>query len=143
MRDVVNGVHESALESATQAVAKLAILKQLLLDPDRNGLAKRREALGCKRQVRFQQSVEFQQGLVVKRDVVDLLEGDIRLADAVLDGLGRKARVVLPAAESFFLGGGDDPTILHQGGSGVVVVGGESENGGHQVGRTACLYDHR
>ena len=48
--------------------------------------------------------------------------------EAVADGVDRKARVMLFAAESLFLGGSGDMAVLDQRRRAVVVEGGDAEN---------------
>jgi len=53
---------------------------------------------------------------------------DATLTQAVLDGGGWKAVIVLLPRESFFLCGGDESTVADQAGGRIVIVGRYSEN---------------
>jgi hypothetical protein len=48
-------------------------------------------------QVGFQQPLEFQERLVVEDDVIDILQGNPRFGQAVLDRVAREARIMLLA----------------------------------------------
>ncbi len=68
----------------------------------------------------------------------DVLRRDSALAENVVDGVPRVARVVLHAAEPLLLGGGDDPPVLDEARRGVVVPGGDAEDvhaGGRPIRR--------
>ena len=71
----------------------------------------------------MQDAVELHERLLVKRDVVEFLRRDAAFAQAILDGVPRKSRVVLLSRETFLLRGGDDLPITHQARGAVVVVG--------------------
>src|SRR5262249_25087927 len=59
---------------------------------------------------------------------VQVADADPGLAQAVRDGVRRKAGVVLPAREALLLCGRDQASVFEQTGGRVVVVGGDSEN---------------
>ena len=97
-------------------------------DPDRRGHTERAEPARRERDVGFEQPLEFEEGLVVERDLVDLTERDAGLIEAVSDGVGRIARVVLFARETLFLRGGDNSPAIYEGRGAVVVERGDAEN---------------
>src|SRR5262249_35337228 len=79
-------------------------------------------------QIRLEQSLEFQERLVIEGYVVDLVRSDACLLKAGHHGLARESRVVLLSREPFLLGRRDDATVHSHGGRGVGVVGGDAEN---------------
>src|SRR5205814_5315092 len=66
--------------------------------------------------------LEFQKGLFVERDEIELGgAGQVSLAQAVIDRVPRKAGVVFLSGETFFLGGGNDLAVPDQAGGAVMV----------------------
>ena len=82
---------EVGIERA-QLVAQQLLLEQLLLQPERDRHAKGAKALGRKREIGFEQPLEFEERLVVERDVVDLAERDAALGQAIGEGVMRENR---------------------------------------------------
>ena len=106
---------------------------ELLVEPERDGLAERVEGAREGRDVRGEHALELQQGLVVEAHRVELVDGDARLLEHVLDGPGGEVLVVLLAAEPLLLAGGHDLPVAQERGGGVVVEAGDAEDvGGHQ-----------
>src|SRR5260370_7820815 len=62
------------------------LLKQLLLDPERHRLAERREPPRREGQISLEQPLEFEEGLFVEHDPVDVAEPDPGFAEARGDG---------------------------------------------------------
>ena len=133
VRLVMLAVENASLVLAGQLTPQLAIEEQLLLDPHRHRLAERRKAARRERQVGLDQPIELEERLVVEGDVVDRIERQPGLCQAIVDGMRGKPRVMLLAAESFLLGGSDDVAIDDERGGRVVVEGREAENGGHRI----------
>ncbi len=104
------------------------LLEQLLLDPEGHGHRERGEPARGEGEIRLEEPLEFQERLVVKDDVIQLVHRDPALAEAILDGVPRKARVVLGPAEALFLGRGHDPAVVDEGGGAVVVEGGDAKD---------------
>ena len=96
-------------------VAQHAFLEQFFLEPDRDRLPERLKTPRRKGEIGLEQAFEFEERLFVEHDVVEFRRADIRRRQAIAHGGGRKARVVLPARETFFLGGGDDLAVHQQG----------------------------
>ena len=107
---------------------KQALLKQLLLEPDRHCHAKGGETLGRKGQIGFEQAFEFQERLIVEDDMVDAFERAAGGLKAIGDRLQWKARIMLLAGESLFLCCRNDAAILHDRGSAIMVEGRDAEN---------------
>jgi hypothetical protein len=103
---------------------------ELLLDPHGHGLAEGAEAPGEGGHVGGEHALELEQGLVVEAHRVELLGGDARLLQHVLDRVGGEARVVLLAGEPLLLAGGHDLAVAQQRGRGVVVEAGQAEDVG-------------
>ncbi len=98
------------------------------------GPAGRHELLaprGRDRERVLQHPIERQQRAVVENDRVQLLGLDEPLAQAVVDGPLREARVVLLAREALLLRGRDDLAVTDKGGSRVVIVGRDAEYVAH------------
>src|SRR5215510_5283431 len=112
-------------------------LEELLSQPDRHGHRERTEAAGGKRQVCFQQALELQERLVIKRDVIDLVQPDAGFAETVGDGMPRKTGVVPLPAEPLLLRSGNDTPVLHESGRAVMIEGGNAQDP-HALLRTAC-----
>ncbi len=106
-----------------QLPAQQPLLKQLLLDPDRDGYAEGPKAARRERDIRFEQSLELEKRLVVERHAVDVARGDSGLIETVGNGAPRIAGVVLLAREAFFLRCGDNPSAVDEGRGAVVIEG--------------------
>src|SRR5262249_51280697 len=91
---------------------QVRLLEQLLAAPHRHRHAERTEPGGGERQVRLEETLELEEGLVVERDMVDLGRTDLRRLQTVFDGVMREARVVLLPGEALLLGRRDDPAVL-------------------------------
>ena len=76
----------------------------------------------------FQETLELQEWLVIKHDVVNLIETDTFLGEAIVHRMRRKAGVVLFAAEALLLRGGNNLAIADQSSSAVVVKSGNAED---------------
>ena len=81
-----------------QLPAQQALLKQLLLDPDRDRHAEGTEAARRERDTGLEQPLELEKRLVVERDPVDLVKDDAGLLQAAGDGVGRIVRIVAACA---------------------------------------------
>ncbi len=111
-----------------QLLDEQALLKQLLLEPQRQRLPERRETARRECEVCFQQALEFQEWLVVESDKVDVggtKPGDL---ETRANGGAGKVRIVLHAREALFLGGVFDAAVDDERCGGIVVIGGEPEN---------------
>src|SRR6516165_7857155 len=95
-----------ARRHGTQPRGDAPLLEDLVVQPNRRGLAERTEALRGEGQISCEQPRELQIGLIVKGDVIDRLEVDARFLEAVGDGVLRVAAVVFATGETLFLGGG-------------------------------------
>ena len=105
-----------------------AFLKNLFLDPNRYGLDERAEAPWRECQIGFQKPVKGQQRLVVKSDVIDVIERQSALVQAIGGGQAGKFGVMLDPVEALFLRSRDNLAVLDQGGGAVVVKCGYAEN---------------
>ena len=108
---------------ALQLFAQQPLLKQLLLDPDRQRDAKRAQAAWRESEIGFEQALEFEERLVVEDDVIDRAKLDLGLVQAILDGVARKPGVVLLAGEALLLRRRDDPAIGDERRGAVMVEG--------------------
>src|SRR5438309_212202 len=71
--------------------------------------------------VKFEQSLELHEGLVVERDVAQVAERDAPFPETVAYRLGREPGIVLFAIESFFLRRRDDLAVAKQARRAIVV----------------------
>src|SRR4029079_15834156 len=94
-----------------QFLEQRAALEELVLHPDRQRGAKRREALRREGEIGLEQPLELEERLVVDRDEVDLGRPRARRLQARGDRVVREARVVLLAREALFLRGGRDLAV--------------------------------
>src|SRR5271155_1514446 len=102
--------------------------KQLLPQPRWNRHSERSKAVWREGEISFEQTLEFQEWLVVEDNTIDALSTDAGFHEAELDGAPRKSRVVLPAAESLLLDRGDDLAVRKQGSRAVVIERGQAEH---------------
>ena len=110
-----------------QLLRQQVFLEQLLAQPQRYRHAKGLESPRCKGVVGFQQALELEERLVVKRDLIHLRKRDAGLGQAIIHCIERKAGVVFLAREALLLRGGDDVAILEQGGRAVMIIGGKAQ----------------
>src|SRR5205085_9389434 len=60
--------------------------------------------------------------LSIDRDVIDILERDAFLAQAIVDRVRRQTCPMFDAAKTFLFGGRDEPAVLNQAGGGITVI---------------------
>src|SRR5262249_35638874 len=106
---------------ALQLALEQRLLEKLLPKPHRDRHREGLQAPGSEREIRFQEPLELEERLVVEHDVVDRVQVYSRLAQAVLDGMARKARVVLLSGKALFLGGSRDLAVSDERGGAVVI----------------------
>jgi hypothetical protein len=82
--------------------------KQFLLDPERHRLAEGREPPRRERQISLEQPLEFEEGLFVEDDPVDVAELDPGFGETGADGAMRERRIVPHARKALFLCRRDD-----------------------------------
>src|SRR5262245_10941403 len=111
-----------------QLAAQQTLLEQLLADPYRQRGEERFETAGREGEVGVEQTLEFQEGLVVEDDVIDVLTRDPRILKAPSNRVCGKRCIGLLAGEALFLRGGNHLPVTYQGRRTVVVVSGETEN---------------
>src|SRR5262249_55259651 len=91
--------------------AKQVSQQQFFLQPHRHGGKKGLQAARRKPNVGFEEPLEFDQRLVIKHNVLKILDSDPSLIQTVLDGTMRKSWIMLLSREPLFLCGRDDPTV--------------------------------
>src|SRR6266851_2493768 len=94
---------------------------KLLLHPERQRFEKRTESGGRIIEVGFEQTVEFQQRLVIEAYVVQVFGVEFGFAETVERGVEWETMVMLYARESFFLRRSYDLAVNDQTGGGVVI----------------------
>src|SRR5687768_1917556 len=110
-------------QALLQRLHEHAFLKQLLLEPQRQRLAKRGKASRRKRKIRFEQPFELEKGLVVESDMVELVRAQPRVFEAKSDRIAGEAGVVLFPREALLLRRRNDVAVDHEGGCGIVIEG--------------------
>src|SRR5678809_1057967 len=85
---------------ANQFLLYQLLEKQLLLQPDRHRGQERPDAPGREAKIGLNQTLEFQQRLVIERDVTEFREREACFAQTVRDGVAGEARIVLLAGET-------------------------------------------
>jgi len=118
---VVLGEDVAALVGAVQGLVHLAGQVQLLLEPDGQAREELAESAGGVGQVGLQEAFEFEQGLLIEDDVVEVLRTRSGGLEAVVHGMGGEPAVVLDPREPLLLGGRDDLPVPHEGGGAVVI----------------------
>jgi hypothetical protein len=108
------GEDTSLAKGTFESTSNLARQMELLPKPQRHRLHKGAQTARCVREVGLQQALEFQPGLVVKADVVQVIGLDSHLAQAVLDGVDGKPVIVLLACETLLLGRGRNLPVDQQ-----------------------------
>ena len=104
---------------------------QLFLEPLRQGPAEAAQAARGIGEVGFEHALELAERFLVEGDVVKLSRLQAGFLQAVGDGLGRKAGVVLLAGKALFLRRRDEHAVTHQGSRTVVIKGRNAEDGSH------------
>src|SRR5690349_16141141 len=125
--------HIASSKLAAQSGIHRPRQKQLLFYPHRHRLAKRTIACRRKREISLQQPLKFRQRLVVKRDVIELIRSQPRLAQAILDRNLRKLLVVLLPREPLLLSRRHNLAVYDQRRRRIVVESRDAENGGHEL----------
>jgi hypothetical protein len=91
--------HERSGRFRTQLTTDRARDMNPVLGPQWHRECEAAEAARCKGEVRFQEPLEFFEGLFVEDDVVDLPRGEPRLPETVGSGIRGKSSVMLPPRE--------------------------------------------
>ena len=102
--------------------------EKLPLDPMRNRLGERLHPSGEIMQKGKHQAFEFDERLIVKSDVIEILHLAAGLAQAVLDGVFGEIRVVLYAREALLACGSDEAAVANETRSGIVKKSGNPKN---------------
>src|ERR1700730_4141064 len=102
---------EHGTRKIVQLLPDQLLRENLFFDPHRHGGHERAPASWCHAEVVLEDSLEFQQRLVIKSDVVDLARAKSRFLEAVFHRVPRKLRVVPLACESFLLSRGDNLAV--------------------------------
>ena len=113
-----------------QLFLQLRLHPYFVFDPKRNRFQKRMNAARRVGKIRMQNAVELYEWLLIKSDVIEFRGCDAALAQAIVDGIAWKSRVVLLSREAFLLSRRDDYTIPHQARRTVMVISGDAEDMG-------------
>src|SRR5439155_14659397 len=81
-----------------QALGDQIFQEQLFPKPDRHRHAERLESTRCKREIGFDQSFELEQRFIVEGNVIDVVERLPGYTEAIIDGVFRKAGIMLLAS---------------------------------------------
>src|SRR3989442_11355983 len=115
------GVEDVAL--VAQRVPHLVLYVELVLDPERTRFEKGDQAARRDAQIRLEDALELEEGLVVEAYVRQVLGRYAARPEAVGHGATRERRVPLPAGEPLLLRGGNDIAVSKETGGAVVVEG--------------------
>ena len=94
---------------------------QLLVEPGNHGLTKDDVGAGHGLQDAEEDALEFGQRLFIENNVIEISGRDAGRAQAELDRLRGKAKVVFDAREALFLGRGHQVTVVQQRGRGIMI----------------------
>ena len=128
---VVVGEHDRRADAAANPAPDQPGLLQLLAEPHRHGRDEAREPGRGVREIGFEQPLELAQRLLVEDDIVEVLDRDLRFAEAVLDRQVREAGIVLLAGEALLLRGRHDLPVAHEAGRAVVIERRNAQNVRH------------
>ena len=87
---------------------------QFFFHPQRHRLQERTESRRRVVEISFQQPIEFQQWLVVKADIVQLVGGDAGFFKTVTSRMQREIVIVFDASEALFLSSGYNLSVDHE-----------------------------
>src|SRR5438477_244349 len=104
---------------------------KLFFHPQRHRFQERPESRRRVVEISFQQPIEFQQRLIVKADIVQLIRGDAGLFETITSGMQREIMIVFDAREALFLSGGDNLAVDHETRGRVMIKRRNAENAGH------------
>ena len=76
------------------------------------------------RQIGFDKPAEFQKGLVIETDIVDLFRFEARVLETILYRLNREVFVLLLSGKTLFLSGGNDFAVDDECRRRIVIEGG-------------------
>src|SRR6185295_18709903 len=79
-------------------------------------------------EISFEETIEFEQWLVIEANVVKLIGFEFSFTQTIARGLERKIVIVLDARESFFLRRGDDFAIDNKTSGGIVIESRDAKN---------------
>src|SRR5437016_3402830 len=106
--------HDGSRRWKRQLVADEMGNSQLLLEPKRNGRLESAKAPGCERDVRLEEAVEFQERLVIERNIIKIARCESSFRQTIGDCMFWKGVIMFDAGESFFLRGGNDVAVDDQ-----------------------------
>src|SRR5215467_12379949 len=101
---------------------------QLVFKPDQHCHQIRPNSLRREGNIRLQQPFEFQEGLVVKNDISEVLRRGLAAPKAKSYSAAWKSCVVLFAAEAFLLSGHNNFSITQQAHCTIMVKSGDPKN---------------
>ena len=102
--------------------------RELLVQPRRNRPQERRVGTGKHGDLGEQDALELDEGLLVEADAIEVVDQQPALAEAVLDGVARKALVVLLAREALFRSRRHHDTVADQARGRIVVEARDAED---------------
>src|ERR1700730_3131335 len=126
------GENDCALK--VELFLQLRLHPYFVFDPKRKRFQKRMNAARRAGEIGMQDAVELYEWLLIKSDIIEFRGCDVALAQAIVDGVPWKSRVVLLSREPFLLSRRDDFTITYQACSTVMVISGDAED----MGAVAC-----
>ncbi|OPZ77537.1 MAG: hypothetical protein BWY77_01683 [bacterium ADurb.Bin431] len=94
---------------------------ELFLEPEGHGHEKAAQAEWGITEIGFEDALEFEQGFLVKYDVINICNGHSGLLQAGGDSLAGKIMIVFNARKALLLGGGEDFAVLDEGCGAVMI----------------------
>lgn len=97
--------------------------EQFFLHPYGHRRQERLDAFRGESEIRFEQPFEFDEGFIVKDQVLHVLQPDSTRSQAVVHCPMRKSRIVLFPGKALFLRRCDDLPVLYQRGRAIMIEG--------------------
>jgi len=119
---------EKDVSRVTALLGDVVAHPKLLAQPQRHRLQERAKARWSEIKIGLKQTLERLKRFVVVGDVIELRALDASFTQAIGNGIGGEAIVVLLAAEALFLGSGNDFAVPHQTGRRIVIIRRNSED---------------
>src|SRR5437870_362197 len=94
---------------------------QLFFHPQRYRFQERTESRRRVVEISLQQPIKFQQWLIVKADIVQLIRGNAGFFKTITSRMQREIMIVFDAREAFFLGGRDNLSVDDKAGGRVMI----------------------
>jgi len=125
---MVFGEDVAAFEFMVECLVHFAGQVQFLFEPEGHTHEELLESAGRKGDERFQHSLKFQQGFIVKYHMVQVTGVDVGIIETVIHSVEWEPMIVFFTGKSFLLGGGEDFAVPQQGGGTIVIEGRDTKD---------------